>query len=332
MTKKTQPPRPGRARTFFRSAAGTSLLSLLAACGGGGGDSGTPIQPGDSSLSISAANYQQVAQVAVSSAGYLLDTGDFAFGEQPGGSAIASPGGRLVTIQQVRPTAVTSDTVNCTQGGSLLFSFNDLNNNASWDVGDSLSAEARNCREDGMTIQGKLGLNAKALSGVFGGSSYSATLQLTLTDFAVTEGSDTATGNGSFDMQVGVSGGTTELTLMVDSLTIVGSESGKPYSDSLRDARLSLRFPATGGSTSSTSATVSSNRLDNKSVRIETASPFVTTVNSAFPSSGQLLITGASGSKLRLSAQNAAQVLLELDADGDGSFETRSTKAWSELY
>jgi len=323
--------RGGRAFPL-RAAGSAAILSLLAACGGGGGgDSGTPVQPGGSSLSISAANYQQVAQVAVSSAGYLLDTGDFAFGEQPGGATIASPGGRLVTIQQVRPAAVTSDTVNCTQGGSLLFSFNDLNSNASWDVGDSLSAEARNCREDGLTLQGKLGLNAKALSGTFGGSSYSATLQLTLSDFSVTEGSDTAIGNGSIDMQVGVAAGTAELTLVVDSLALTGTEAGQPFSHSLREARLSLRLPAAGGSTSSTSATVSSNRLDNKSVRIETASPFVTAANAQFPSSGQLLITGANGSKLRLTAQNGTQALLELDADGDGSYETRSTKNWSEL-
>lgn len=316
-------------RNAAAAFASTLSLSLLAACGGGGGDGGTPASPTGSSLSIAASNYQQVAQVVVSTTGYLMDTGDFAIGEPSGASAQSA---RRVRAQQARPRATSSETVTCTQGGSLQLSFNDQNNNGNWDVGDTLRAVAINCREDGLTLQGGLGLNAKALSGSFGSGSYSATLQLSLENFSITEGSDTSTGNGNLDMQISVAAGTTELTLVVDAISVAGTEAGQLYNHGLRDARQSLRLPLAGGSTSSTSATVSSSKLGDKSVRIETPTPFETAVNAQFPSSGQMLISGANGSKLRLSAQNATQVLLELDGDGDGSYETRSTKAWSELY
>lgn len=318
---------PSRSHAVLYATSVISL-ALLAACGGGGGDSGTPISPVSSSLSISAANYQQVAQVVMSTTGYLTDAGDFALGE-PSGAAAQST--RHVKAQQARPRATSSETLSCTQGGSLQLSFNDQNNNGSWDVGDTLRATAINCREDGLTLQGGLGLNAKALSGSFGSGSYSATLQLSLENFIITEGSDTSTGNGNLDMQISVTAGTTELTLVVDAISVAGTEAGQLYNHSLRDARLNLRLPLAGGGTSSTSGTVSSSKLGDKSVRIETPTPFVTAAQAQFPSSGQMLISGANGSKLRLSAQSAALALLELDADGDGSYETRSTKAWSEL-
>ena len=45
----------------------------------------------------------------------------------------------------------------------------------------------------------------------------------------------------------------------------------------------------------------------------------------------QLLAAGANGSKLRMTVQSASSVLLELDANGDGSYETRTTHTWADL-
>ncbi len=48
--------------------------------------------------------------------------------------------------------------------------------------------------------------------------------------------------------------------------------------------------------------------------------------------SGQLLLTGTNNSQVRLTVQSANTVLLELDTDGDGTYETQTTKPWAELF
>ena len=71
--------------------------------------------------------------------------------------------------------------------------------------------------------------------------------------------------------------------------------------------------------------------LDAKSVRIETPTPFVRNNSQFYPSSGSALITGAAGAKVRVTAINATTVTIDLDADGNGSYETTVIKLWSEM-
>jgi hypothetical protein len=47
-----------------------------------------------------------------------------------------------------------------------------------------------------------------------------------------------------------------------------------------------------------------------------------------FPSSGQIIITGASGSKARLTATSNTEYTLEVDADGDDIYEIGTTENW----
>ena len=68
----------------------------------------------------------------------------------------------------------------------------------------------------------------------------------------------------------------------------------------------------------------------------------VTTTQTAFenyadsyPYAGQIVISGASGSKVRATSQGSGaangMVLIETDADGDGAYESSETKTWAEL-
>jgi hypothetical protein len=52
---------------------------------------------------------------------------------------------------------------------------------------------------------------------------------------------------------------------------------------------------------------------------------------SPYPNAGQVTATGLGGSKMRLTVQSATTVQIELDADGNGAYETSVTKPWSEL-
>lgn len=329
-----------RARRAPLQLSALIAAALLAACGGGGGGAegagGTPGLPvASNSLGISASNYQQVAEVALQSSAFLLEAGSVGLGGGPGARSAASP--RLAQAQQAQEgraqaLGTSTDSLPCAQGGSLFVSFSDQNNNANMDAGDSLSIDARSCREDGQTLQGGLLMTAKSFSGTLGSNSFSGALQMALSDFSVIEGNDRSGASGSFELQVAVANGGSEINLVVDKLTLNGSKRGLSFSHQVQDARLSLSSNAAGVSTSSSTATVSSNRLDGKSVRVETLSPLVLQAGAQYPDRGQLMISGDARSKLRLSPQSASQVLLEVDADGDGTFESRYTKAWSELY
>ncbi len=325
-----------RLRRALQLLSALTAAALLAACGGGGGGSagadGAPSLPvASNSLGITSSNYQQAAEAALVSSSYLLEAGGFGLGSGPGsGSGMARPQQGQEGRAQALGTSTNS--LACAQGGSLFVSFSDQNSNANLDAGDSLNIDARSCRQDGQLLQGGLSMTAKTFSGSFGGSSFSGALQMSLSDFTVIEGSDRYGATGSFEVQVSQSGGASEISLVVDKLSLSGTLRGLSFSHQVQDARLSLRTTALGVSTSSSTATVSSNRLDGKSVRVETITPLVTQAGAQYPSSGQLMITGDARSKLRLTPQSATQVLLEVDADGDGTFEGRYTKAWSELY
>ena len=55
---------------------------------------------------------------------------------------------------------------------------------------------------------------------------------------------------------------------------------------------------------------------------VVTVTPFFIATGDTFPSSGQLVVTGAANSKARLTALSSTQFQVEVDADGDDIYET----------
>ena len=54
-------------------------------------------------------------------------------------------------------------------------------------------------------------------------------------------------------------------------------------------------------------------------------------INQLFPNGGQLRLTGAANARIRVSAQSAVLVKLELDLNGDSVYETPATLKWTDL-
>ena len=92
---------------------------------------------------------------------------------------------------------------------------------------------------------------------------------------------------------------------------------------------------ATQTETDSVAATIATNVIGGQ-VMVATRTPVQTVFTSKFPDAGQLIITGASNSAVRftiLGDENAVgdQVTLEVDPEGDGTFEAPVGFTWDTL-
>lgn len=334
------------ARRLATVAAAISL-AWLAGCGGGGGDdAGTPTVPSAGPVAISSANYEGVSQKTVAAADYVNDSGSLL----SLGAQVAPSGGTLVAfsrltlarlpgvVQKARPTAVgatSTEVLECSGGGSISVVINDANNNQQADSGDSFVATASNCVEDGATVNGVLRMAISATSGDLSGTVWSATVAITLQNLRAASAAGSATGNGDMTLTIASTGlETGSLEIRANSLTMSGTVGGVNDTITLSNWRSVSATTLSGGSlrTSTTvTGTLASSALASGTVEVSTPQPLVTLGTSIYPSSGQLLAVGASGSKVRITAQSSTTVLLELDANGDGTYETSVTRAWTTL-
>lgn len=183
-------------------------------------------------------------------------------------------------------------------------------------------------------MQGRIALSVQALSGVYDSSNYSATLAMTLTAFSVTTGSDMAQGDGTVTLTVSQAATVGEVTLATSRLALSGRTGGQNFSTTLTDTKLTLRIETVNGSLRTSiryNSSLASSSFNNKQVLITTPEALVITGSDSYPSSGYLLVQGDANSTLRVTAVNRTQARLELDAQGDGTYETQVLKAWTEL-
>jgi hypothetical protein len=319
------------------SAAAACALAL-SACGGGGGDNTQTVPPPAEStmLSLSASNYQAVAQSAVSSALFLGGASSVAGGDARLMAMAAGTSRRALSAGRLqKPLAEIRDTLPCSQGGSLVLSANDANNNGNFDVGDSFMLDAQACREGDAVLQGRIGLSVQALTGVYDSSNFSATLAMTLTGFSAATGNDLIQGDGTLTLAISQTpNGVGEVVLSTPRLTLGGRVDGQAFSTTLVDTRLSLRSEMVAGSARTSisyASQISGSQFGNKQVTVTTPQALVITGSSDYPGSGQMLVRGQANSVLRITALNATQARLELDAEGDGTYETQAVKTWAEL-
>lgn len=333
-----------RAPSRSRLACLATIAAVLAACGGGGdGSSGDPLVP--SAATITAANYEGVARQVLAATSYMGDATGLVTGAQvaPGPQALFGfaraqvrrvPGlfaNRVPLVNGV----VTTDTLDCTSGGSVTVRQNDVNGNGQVDVGDAVTLTARNCVEDGATLSGALDISFSAVNGDLDSDVYSATVSITLKDLRAATPAGNATGSGQFTLAISsANANTSALALDVSSMAVSGSFGGTADTVTMQNFSLSSSTALSGGrlrTTTSVSGTVGSNNLAGGTVTLATGSPLVQFDGDLHPSSGQITATGAARSQMRLTVQSVTNVLLELDANGDGSFESSTVKTWASL-
>lgn len=325
-------------RFFLMLASATAILS---ACGGGGGStpSGSST-PTAEPAALTQANYVGVAQEALSSSDYLTTATDFATGAQVSDPKVLIRFGQAQVPKLSHWFAgapaqavgvVTSRTESCAGGGYITISLNDLNGNNQEDVGDSASVTAVNCSVEGETLNGQLVVTLKRITGTRVSYPYAASIDLQFNNLVAQSASTRTVGNGH--LLVSIEGRTANegsLDLSTSDFSVASSYGGVAYSQSLSNYASSI-VTMSSSTSASTSGTLTSSAFESKSIAIKTLVPFVRVNSQTYPDSGKMLITGAAGSAVRITATSATTVLIELDADGNGSYEKSTSKLWSEM-
>ncbi|MGB5408601.1 MAG: hypothetical protein WBN08_14375 [Thiogranum sp.] len=329
---------------FANAVLFVSASALLGACGGGGGGGGSDsVTTSSAPVTISATNAEEVAAASYKTTAGLEGGGSGATGFLTGAvTQTASPGIDLVdilisqvkTIPQLASAnpatsltgVVVSETIACTNSGSMTITFDDADNDQQLSTGDSMSFAANDCTEPGMIMNGSVSMNNVSVSGDPQSAPHSLQLSIQANNFIVTEGVESIALNGGMTMAESTSDGLL-FTHSITGSSIQVTEGGVAAGLS------NFSIEATEDTLTYTldlNATVSSPEIGG-SVTIVTDTVFQADSLAAYPSSGQATITGANNSRVTLIAMGADNVRLEIDEDGNGTAETFVDTTWGAL-
>lgn len=334
--------------------AALMLSLLLSACGGGGGGSDASnasttnanASQGTTATvaAMTRANYSEVASVAVSPVGELLNldqvTSSLTSGVQVKGTSLSLGNATLDIYKRFRNSNAAlitgvAYTENCSGGGSVTINESSASDQ-SVTVGDSVTITAANCKESGLpTFNGRLSLRIAAVSGdPINSTRYSMTLAGTYDNFTFINGNDSvaingdiaisASQNGSSTIDVGIAGNTLGFVVVQSGATI-GSFQLNNYSFSGTDTNgtisLSGKYRVNGTSSKLGGA---------YAFTVETLQPIVVGSSSDHPSSGVLIVRGAAAT-VTVTALNTSSVRLDYSENGDGTVSATRTLAWTEF-
>jgi hypothetical protein len=321
--------------------------SFLAACGGGGGGGDTAPTVATPTAVLNNSN-QNLAAQDTSSASFmpLLGAQTLTGAQTTDGSVlfnIAREQMDKLPIYMANAQAnntltgvISSQSVACSNGGALTVSANDADNNGAASAGDTLTISSNGCVEAAGTLSGSIGFVINSASGTFGSTNYSAGMTMSFSDFSVTSPQFSAQVSGSLTFSVTANGvNTISATVSTPSLAVSGTYAGASRTLSLANYSATfVRAPSptyTYTTSYALSGLLTSSSFSSQAISFATPTPMVTRYTDYYPSSGVLLITGASNSKVRLTALSNTQVSQELDANGDGTYESSTTVNWNTL-
>jgi hypothetical protein len=321
-----------------------STLALLCACGGGG-DS-TPTPPGNAPVAITSTNQSNVARASVNG-GLAVSLAQGALGGGATPAAVTNRSHALgVALQRAlqaatrqrttiastsaHPAAVSSDVSNCDVSGSMTMAFNDKDSNNRLSAGDVLTATFAQCKESAtLSVNGTVAIT---ITGTPTDTQFSASAQFQ--NLAVQDSGVTSTLTGTVAIAETDTSTLSDTTITVGSDGLSAAMSSTGYSDAVVFEPGMVFTTSVIGTTSTFSVSMAGSfTAQSIGGRVTVATPVALSqgFGDAYPSSGQVRITGASGSTLLVTALSATQVQLQLDANGDGTYETTSTVAWATL-
>jgi hypothetical protein len=354
-----------------RTCAVIGFALLAAACGGGSdGPAPAPAPPPTpAALQITVANQDAVARAAanivvnaaVTGAVAPLADGDHvsaATAKRSGGAAPSLAGTTSVTgalqrfaeyaVQRrggaavatgdaVRVLAVVRQTEACALSGNVTITIDDADNNAAVSAGDSVAFSFNACRSgQGETIDGGLALRVASTSGA------NVTGTLTFTELTASTVDASFAITGSVDLAYSEAGTLATYRTVVGSGGLTTLVTAPPFSDAITlragfeqvvtsdSAAMAPGSAVRGLNTARVDGTLGATSLGGD-VTLSTPTVFERYAIDPYPRSGQLRAVGAGGSRVQVTVLSVTTVRVELDANGDGTFEQSRDLPWGAL-
>jgi len=314
------------------------MVSVLAACGGGGDAGPSPVSERPS-VALTAANYEVAGKEVLggsSNAGTLADFSGFLTGTQVSAGMTFPQFVQKkypIALQAIKQPAYlsgveVSESEACSGGGSVRYS-GSVRDEYNPSSGDVITITANNCREDGAVLNGAMTMRISSVNGNIDSYPFSLTIDASTNDFRASAGAATYQSSGSMTMSVAnASFSSGELSINIPSMVSSVSSGGK--TDTFQYANYKMVMSVRASTVSMTmngGLTVPS--LGGNSVTIQTLQPFASTTG--YPTSGVAAATTASGGKMRFTASSGSRVLIELDAANDGVYEVSKLVSWNEV-
>ncbi len=329
---------------------GMVLTSVLSACSGGGGGSDDNSAAAPAALTapvaITSANASKVSAEAYYG---VVDTREF------GSNGLGSAGITAVVVSSndssfdlfkftqqiisrlpglnmqsggdmVSAVSIPPETYACEDGGSLTIS-SEVADPQTVTAGDTIAVQLENCTDLSGVLNGQISLRFNSISKDSADEVVGFNAGLTMVEFSVTNAGETWTSNGDI---------TTALRNLSD-VEVEASLSGTSFivtrgnkTSTLRDFSIvEIRNGATGAASTNTSGTIASAAIGG-SATFETTEDFQRT-GYENPYEGTALISGANGSSTQLVVLDSVNVRLDIDTDGDNSFEESIETTWAAL-
>jgi len=327
---------------------------LLAACGGGGGGSDAPAAP-SLTVGITSGNQGAVARAAIDGGQALSASQPLASdGRATAQSLGAMPAaGRIGVVEAViqralaeglaprrgvgiasamRPAATHSSTANCGVSGSVTTTIDDHDNSNALSGGDLLGIVFNQCKD---TADGLLdGAMVFTIGSVQSSTNVQFSGSLSFVQVTAVDGQTSASINGSVAVTAVSTSSDVQMTLTVGASSLTVTSSAPGYTDTIvYDPGMQV-VVGTNATTASSVVTLNGSFFAASiggRVGVTTLQPVAQLATDLHPSSGQIRVSGAAGSQLLVTALNSTQVRLELDANGDGTYETAAVVVWNSL-
>jgi len=343
---------------FSARTIALTLISglVLVACGGGGGggDGGTSsTTAGPAAVVITESTAKPVAANALGAVQgtSATDSAGLLTGVEVQGEGVANPASLRAMAQTARfassslagrggslATGVSStETIACPLSGSLTLS-GTVSGSEGMVAGDSVTLTANSCSMDmgngeTATMNGSLAFTVVSGS-ITGTLPMHVVFTMVASNFSITSGGTTVAVNGDLRMDLTITSTSETIVTSGASLSNTLTEGGTTHTDTLKNYTQTVTYSGTGV-TGSMSATIesSSTRLGSGggSYTITTPTPLVWNDSSGTLSSGVIKVVGANGSQLVMTVNSSTSVTIQIDANGDGTFESTVSSTQAEL-
>lgn len=297
------------------------IATTIATGGGGGSTDGLgPEPPAGPTLNVTVANAEDIASALIITIGLGFDVGDLSGGEvmpQAAGSPAEVLNLMLGGGWSGKPMyGVASKLETCNVSGTADIT-RDLADPGTLTIGDRITAVFVDCDDgEGYVINGTVDITVAGKQGDLAAGVFSLSLDTIMTGVEVTEGSETASFDGSFTLTLD------SLDFPVIAQRLAGSEFAVSYGpETVTLTNFDHYIEVDFGVIPEAVLVEVSGRMDSQllggSVDYETPVAVRATGDNE-PYTGEILVTGSDDSTVRIVIEDSTRVTLEVDTNGDG--------------